>query len=106
MVSDRGRFLRAKHNRRLQVYNARLDRWEDEYLWALRDSMAGQVCCKTYFQHAGCTRIGRTTLDWIQARFTPDGPIYWAVIIDTDLFTTALVLWTNRPVAQAEQAQR
>ncbi len=44
--------IRAKYNRRLQVYNARLDRWEDEYLWDLRDSMAGQVCCKTYRTYA------------------------------------------------------
>jgi len=25
--------IRAKYNRRLQVYNERLDRWEDDYLW-------------------------------------------------------------------------
>lgn len=96
--------IRAKYNRRLQVYNERLDRWEDEYLWDLRDSMAGQVCCKTYFHHAGRTRLGHSTVDWIQARFAADGPTYWAVIVDTDLFKTPLVLWTNRPVAQAEQA--
>jgi hypothetical protein len=96
--------IRAKYNRRLQVYNERLDRWEDEYLWDLRDSMAGQVCCKTDFHHAGQTRLGHSTLDWLQARLAEDGPVYWAVIIDTDLFTTPLVLWTNRPVVQAEQA--
>ena len=96
--------IRAKYNRRLQVYNARLDRWEDEYLWNLRDSMAGQVCRKTFFHHAGQTRVGRSTLDWIQARFAPDSPTYWAVIIDTDLFDTPLVLWTNRAVTNAERA--
>lgn len=96
--------IRAKHNRRLQVYNARLDRWEDEYLWDLRDSMAGQVCCKTCLHHAGYTRVGLSTLDWIQARFAVDGPTYWALIIDTDLFQTPLVLWTNRPLKEAQQA--
>jgi len=96
--------IRAKYNRRLQVYNARLDRWEDEYLWDLRDSMAGQVCCKTYLHHAGHTRVGLSTLDWLQARFAPDGATYWAVIIDTDVFQTPLVLWTNRLVTSAEQA--
>lgn len=96
--------IRAKHNRRLQVYNERLARWEDEYLWDLRDSMAGQVGRKTLFHHAGQTRVGRSTLDWIQARFTSDAPTYWAVIIDTDLFNTPLVLWTNRLVTTAEQA--
>lgn len=90
--------IRAKPNRRLQVYNERLDRWEDEYLWDLRNSMAGQVCCNTFFHHAGQTRVGRSTLDWIQARFTSDAPTYWAVIIETDLFNTPLVLWTNRPL--------
>jgi hypothetical protein len=96
--------IRAKYNRRLQVYNERLDRWEDDYLWDLRDSMAGQVCRKTFFHHAGQTRVGRSTLDWIQARFAPDAPTYWAVIIDTDLFDTPLVLWTNRAVTEAELA--
>lgn len=96
--------IRAKYNRRLQVYNNRLDRWEDEYLWDLRDSMAGQVACQTFFQHAGQTRVGHSTLDWLQARFTPDGPSYWAVIINTDLFDTPLVLWTNRAVSEAEHA--
>ncbi len=96
--------IRAKYNRRLQVYNARLDRWEDEYLWDLRDSMAGQGCRKTFFHHAGQTRVGRSTLDWLEARFAPDAPSYWAVIIETDLFDTPLVLWTNRAVADAEQA--
>ncbi len=96
--------IRAKYNRRLQVYNERLDRWENDYLWDLRDSMAGQVCRKTFFRHAGQTRVGRSTLDWIQARFAPDAPTYWAVIIDTDLFNTPLVLWTNRAVSDAEQA--
>ena len=96
--------IRAKHNRRWQVYNARLERWEDEYLWDLRDSMAGQVCCKTYLRHAGYTRVGLSTLSCLQARFAPDGPTYWAVIIDTDLFQTPLVLWTNRPLTSAQQA--
>jgi len=96
--------IRAKYNRRLPVYNERLDRWEDEYLWDLRDSMAGQVCRKTWFHHAGRTRVGHSTLDWIQARFAPDGPLYWAVIIDTDLFDTPLVLWTNRTLTNAELA--
>jgi hypothetical protein len=96
--------IRAKYNRRLQVYNERLDHWEDEYLWDLRDRMAGQVCCKTYVHLAGQTRLGHSTLDWIQARFAADGPVYWAVIIETDLFKTPLVLWTNRAVAHAEQA--
>lgn len=50
--------IRAKHNRRRQVYNERLDRWEDEYLWELRDSMAGQVACQTIFQHTGQIRAG------------------------------------------------
>lgn len=96
--------IRAKHNRRVQVYNERLDRWEDDDLWDLRDSMAGQVCRKTYFRHAGYTRVGLSTLDWLQARFSLDGPTYWAVIIDTDLFNSPLVLWTNRPVTTAEHA--
>jgi len=101
---DTAFIIRAKHNRRLQVYNERLDRWEDEFLWDLRDSMAGQVCRNTYFHHAGRTRVGHSTLDWIQARFAQDGPVYWALIIDTDLFNTPLVLWTNRPIAHAQQA--
>ncbi len=102
--SDTTFIIRAQHNRRLQVYNERLDRWEDEYLWDLRDSMAGQVCRKIFFHHAGQTRVGRSTLDWIQARFRPDASTYWAVIIDTDLFNTPLVLWTNRAIFEAEQA--
>ncbi len=96
--------VRAKYNRRLQVYNERLDRWEDDYLWDLRDSMAGRVCRTTEFHHAGQTRVGRSTLDWLQARFAPNEPSYWAVIIETDLFDTPLVLWTNRVVTDAEQA--
>jgi hypothetical protein len=96
--------VRAKYNRCLQVYNERLDRWEDDYLWDLRDSMPGQVCRTTEFHHAGQTRVGHSTLDWLQARFAPDAPSYWAVIIETDLFDTPLVLWTNRAVTDAERA--
>ena len=34
-------------------YPDRLDRWEDDDVWDLRDSMAGQVCRKTELHHAG-----------------------------------------------------
>jgi hypothetical protein len=102
--SDTTLIIRAQHNRRVQVYNKRLDRWEDDALWDLRDSMAGQVGCTTYFHHAGHTRVGRCTLDWLQARFSPDGPSYWPVIVDTDLFDIPLVLWTNQRVAKAQHA--
>ena len=94
--------IRAKYNRRLQVYNERLDRWKTEYLSDVRDSMASQVGGTTYFRHAGRTRVGQCIVDW--TRFVRAGPVYWVLMIDTDLFNTPLVLWTNRPVTHPQQA--
>jgi len=92
--------FRASHLERIvQVYNARLDRWETEALRDLTETVLYQAAFKVLFKHAGRTRLDMVQFGWLQIRL-PDNPeqILWVLVADNPSFKQPLVLLTNVPL--------
>jgi hypothetical protein len=109
---------RATKERSIEVYNARLERWEEEELQDLAATAPGQVRFESAFTHAGTSVPVRVTLDWFPIRL-PDQPWErWIVVARTqklsqednaaarwlDAYADPLVLITNRPIESDKDA--
>lgn len=89
--------FRVSHLERIvEVYNARLDRWEREALQDLTETVVYQARFEVLFKHAGRTRLDPVQFGWFQIRL-PDHPeqILWVLVADNPHFEHALVLITN-----------
>ncbi len=92
--------FRASHLERIvEVYNARLDRWETETLQDLTDTVLYQATFEVLFQHAGRTRLDTVQFGWFQMRL-PENPeqILWVLVADDPSMDRDLVLITNVPL--------
>ena len=92
--------FRASHLERIvEVYNARLDRWETEILRDLTDTVLYQASFEVLFKHAGRTRLDMVQLGWFQIRLPEhhEQPL-WVLVADNPSFVHALVLITNVPL--------
>lgn len=92
--------FRASHLERIvQVYNARLDRWETEALQDLTETVLYQATFEVLFKHAGRTRLDTVQFGWFRIRL-PDNPeqILWVLVADNPSFKQPLVLLTNIPL--------
>ena len=92
--------FRASHFERIvEVYNARLDRWETETLQDLTDTVLYQVSFEVLFKHAGRTRLDTVRFGWFQIRL-PDNPgqILWVLVADDPSMDRELALITNVPL--------
>jgi hypothetical protein len=92
--------FRASHLERIvEVYNARLDRWETEILRDLTDTVLYQAVYKVLFKHAGRTRVDTVQLGWFQIRLPEHREqLLWVLVIENPHFEQALVLITNVPL--------
>jgi hypothetical protein len=100
--------FRASHLERIvEVYNARLDRWETEILQDLTDTVLYQATFQVLFQHAGRTRLDTVQLGWFQIRL-PELPeqLLWVMVIENPHFEQALVLITNVPLKTLSLGQQ
>ena len=92
--------FRASHLERIvEVYNARLDRWETEILQDLTDTVFFQATFQVLFHHAGRTRVNTVQFGCFQIRL-PDHrqqPL-WVLVADDPNFKHPLVLITNVPL--------
>jgi hypothetical protein len=98
--------IRAAHDRWVEVFNARLNRWEPEHLKDLVDTVPGCLGFVTSFTHAGKVVQARVILDWLQIRIPETQQILWIVVAQTQGFPDPLVLFTNRSVTSALEAQQ
>jgi hypothetical protein len=92
--------FRVSHLERIvEVYNARLDRWETEILQDLTDTVLYQATFQVLFKHAGRTRLDTVQFGWFQIRL-PDHrqQTLWVVVADDPHFEHPLVLITNVPL--------
>ena len=92
--------FRASHLERIvEVYNARLDRWEREVLQDLTDTVLYQATFQVLFNHAGRTRLDTVQLGWFQIRL-PDHreQLLWVLVAEDPNFEHPLVLITNVPL--------
>ncbi len=92
--------FRASHLERIvEVYNARLDRWETEILQDLTDTVLYQATFQVLFKHAGQTRLDTVKFGWFQIRL-PDhrAQSLWILVAENPHFKDPLLLITNVPL--------
>jgi hypothetical protein len=97
---------RASHDRWVDVFNERLQRWEREKLKDLVQTIPGRLGFEISFTHAGKRVCAKVLLDWFQIRVPDTGQVLWVVVGQSDYFEDPLVLITNRPVRCAVDAQQ
>ena len=105
--------FRAQHNRCIQVYNERLDRWEDERLFDLAAYADLPLSFQTTFTHARKKRLVTVHLGWFQVRFADLPQPMWTLIArrtdaasGSPLEEGELVLLTTIAITDANLAQR
>jgi hypothetical protein len=107
VASVRARFtFRVKHlERRVEVYNERLDRWETETLGDLTASVPLETELRVSFTHARRVRKVNVGLGWLKIRLPgKESPLWVIVVHDPDL-DRDLVLITNVEVSSPATAR-
>ena len=97
--------IRACHNRTVEVYNERLDRWEMELLDDLTASVPLPLKFRVTFTHARKVRRVDIGLGWLMIRLPDTQQLLWALVAHNPDDNRDLVLLTNIPVRTAAQAQ-
>jgi hypothetical protein len=97
--------IRACHNRTIEVYNDRLDRWEEELLYDLTASVPRSLKIRVTFTHARKVRRVDTELGWLMIRLPDTHQVLWALIAHDPDADHDLVLLTNIPIRTAAEAQ-
>jgi len=97
--------VHATSERWIEVYNERLDRWEQEKLMEIAATFPGRLKFKVGFIHKGKLTLAQVTLDWFQMRIPGTTQDLWRITAETDHFPELLVLITNRPVRSADDAR-
>lgn len=98
--------IRSCHDRRIEVYNERLDRWESELLSDLTPTVPTSLRLRVAFLHAGQVRVADIALGWLQIRLPDTRQVLWVVVAHDPDLDRDLVLITNIPVrTPAEAAQ-
>jgi hypothetical protein len=97
--------FRSCHERRIEVYNDRLHRWEEELLNDLVATVPLPLEIEVSFTHARKQRTVRMGIGWLKIRLLGTQQVLWAVVAhrigskDDDL-----VLITNVPIKTAHDA--
>lgn len=97
--------IRACHNRTVEVYNDRLDRWEEELLDDLTASVPLPLKFRVAFTHARKVRHVDIELGWLMIRLPDTHQVLWALVAHDPDYDRELVLLTNIPVRTAADAQ-
>jgi hypothetical protein len=100
--------FRVKHTDRLvEVYNARLQRWEGpEHLQELAASVPWSLRLAVSFQHARKTRRTSVDLGWLPLRLPDTHQHLWALVAyDRDL-RRQIILLTNIPIDTTQDAKQ
>lgn len=111
MAKERCEFVvRASHlRRRIEVYNGRLDCWEQESLEDLVQTVPFSASWRVSFAHAGRTRLATIKVGWLELRLPESHQPLWAVVAEeyeaAEQSTRTLVLLTNVAVSEIATAQ-
>jgi hypothetical protein len=101
-----GEFIfRACHNRQVEVYNERLDRWELEMLDDLTVTVPLLLALRVAFTHARKVHIVDIQLGWLKIRIPGTQQALWAIVAHDPNLDHDLVLITNIPIHSAHDAQ-
>jgi hypothetical protein len=97
--------IRACHNRKVEVYNERLDRWEEEMLDDLTATVPLPLELRVAFTHARKVRVAEIGLGWLKIRLPGKQQVLWALVAYEAVLDRTLVLITNIPIHTAQDAQ-
>ena len=102
----KGEFIiRACHNRRVEVYNERLNRWEKELLDDLTTTVPLQPPLQVAFTHARKVRFVEIALGWLMIRISKTPQVLWVLVAHDAASDHDLVLLTNIPIHTANEAE-
>ena len=97
--------IRACHNRKVEVYNERLDRWEEELLDDLTSTVPLVLRLHVAFTHARKVRVAEIALGWLTIRIPGTEQILWALVAHDAELDRDLVLITNVPIHTNHDAE-
>jgi len=97
--------IRACHNRTVEVYNDRLDCWEEELLNDLTATVPLPLRLRVSFTHARKVRVVEVALGWLKIRIPKTQQVLWALVAHDPDFDRDLVLITNVPIHTARDAE-
>lgn len=102
--------IRSSHlHRQVEVYNERLERWEQENLENLARTVPFSGKWQATFTHAGKSRVATIKVGWLKLRLPETRQQIWAVVAEeydtTEQAVRTLVLLTNAEVKEEKQAQ-
>lgn len=98
--------IRVGHEERLvEVYNDRLQRWEDDSVGELIATMPPMLKLEATFQHARTWRTVQVALGWLELRLPGEERSLWLLAIHDPDLDRDIGLLTDRPVRSAEEAQ-
>jgi hypothetical protein len=97
--------IRACHNRRVEVYNERLDRWEEELLDDLTATVPLPLKLRVAFTHARKVRTVEIALGWLMIRLPETGQVLWVLVAHDPELDRDLILITNVPIHTAHDAE-
>ena len=99
--------FRISHlERSVEVYNARLERWETEKLQDLVESVPDQATFQVLFKHAGKTRLDTIHFGWFKIRSPDTQKPLWIMVADDETLDRQLVLITNIPLMKVAAVQQ
>jgi hypothetical protein len=97
--------IRACRNRKVEVYNDRLDRWEEELLDDLTATVPLLLKLRVTFTHARKVRIVDRALGWLKIRLPQKRRALWVLVAHDPVSGYDLVLITNIPIHSAAEAR-
>ena len=97
--------IRACHQRRVEVYNERLNRWEEEMLDDLTATAPLPLKLRVAFTHARKVRVVEVALGWFMIRLPEEQQVLWVLVARDSGLNRDLVLITNVPIHTAADAK-
>jgi hypothetical protein len=98
--------IRASHlERKVEVYNPRVDRWEPETLQDLVDTVPFETTFQVAFTHAGRTRLAKLSLGWFLIRLPDTHQQLWVLVAEDTTEDRTLVLLTNVPLIDLQHVK-
>jgi hypothetical protein len=98
--------IRACHDRQLEVYNDRRDRWESATLFDLVATVPFQFEQPIRFTHARQVRTVRTGFGWFKIRLLETHQVVWVLVAHDFGDGHDLLLLTNVPLQKADTVRQ
>lgn len=94
--------IRAYHNRTVEVWNERLQRWEPEPLFDLVAGVPPAFEQTVLFTHARKVRRANLRFGWFQVRLPASQQTLWVLVVHDPTDQHDVILLTNVPLTHAD----